>query len=577
MDEGIRPTNQNGFCSFEDVRGDSGTRVTIVLKDSLVEAGWLDHEKLKPIFTKVFETSQYTVAFSSDEDAHDIIEASNKEDAELNALETEEPEAITEEPVLNGDESEHSKAGSHNTVKERAKYIPLRLSLGERKMLRLVEAAMTCCDYTTEVDRPFKSEARRTHQQLKAVTSVLRGLVTACDYAAGQQLVVEDNFASYETFFRQMFEIARRHKIMNPEKMRTEYGKLSYLLQDAVSPILQPHLSFSCKGPIETVYKFLEEKGGLAVLEDKLVEVATEEVLAGKKSRAKIASEISRKERAVAAIKSKYRSKKLSSEDIHLCLYSICDNNSFLNSNRVPIDKIIDFLKKFFAPEKIQEGFSLSIVSGEDGARLSHSHERQYFFALQSLTLWRDIIDDMFRLWHMAEEDLLSETVTYTLQDTGQGFQRVQQCPRTYKAMQQILSRVQSKVSQWVGSSVIHMGDHNVPNSLSFIDKYTQVPRILGPIVSCLENLERICEEDSGIKDMVDSGYGGMEKLRKEILHDFFKSAFDGSGADNFYDAGSCIDGRLTSAWNWCSQLSSKPYYPIFKLTGFNGFDGDFK
>ena len=31
---------------------------------------------------------------------------------------------------------------SYNSVKERAKYIPLRLSLGERKMLRLVEAAM---------------------------------------------------------------------------------------------------------------------------------------------------------------------------------------------------------------------------------------------------------------------------------------------------------------------------------------------------------------------------------------------------------------------------------------------------
>ena len=28
-----------------------------------------------------------------------------------------------------------------------------------------------------------------------------------------------------------------------------------------------------------------------------------------------------------------------------------------------------------------------------------------------------------------------------------------------------------------------------------------------------------------------------------------------GSGADNFFDAGSCIDGRLTSAWNWCSKL----------------------
>ena len=73
------------------------------------------------------------------------------------------------------------------------------------------------------------------------------------------------------------------------------------------------------------------------------------------------------------------------------------------------------------------------------------------------------------------------------------------------------------------------------------------------------------------------SGYGGLKKLRLDILHDFFRSAFDGSGAENFYDAGSCIDGRLTSAWNWCSQLGSKPYFPIFKLAGFNGFDGEFE
>ena len=250
---------------------------------------------------------------------------------------------------------------------------------------------------------------------------------------------------------------------------------------------------------------------------------------------------------------------------------------SFLNSNRVPIDKIIDFLKSHFAPDKIEEGYSLSIVSGQDGSRLSHSHERQYYFALQSLTLWRDIIDDMFRLWAMAEEDLLSESVTYSLQDTGQGMQRVQQSPRTYKAMQKILARVQAKVSHWVGSSVIHLGDHNVPNALSFIDKYTQVPRFLGPIVSCLENLERICEEDDGIADMIENGFGGLERLRKDVLYDFFRSAFDGSGGNTFYDAGGCIDGRLTSAWQWCSQLPDKPYYAIFKLTGFIGFDGEFR
>jgi hypothetical protein len=135
---------------------------------------------------------------------------------------------------------------------------------------------------------------------------------------------------------------------------------------------------------------------------------------------------------------------------------------------------MITYLQTFFTPGRIEEGYSLSIVSGIDGHRLSHSHDRQYYFILQSLTLWRDIINDMFRLWAMAEEDLLSEAVSYNLIETGQGLQRVQQSPRTYKAMQKILMNVQKKVNHWVGSSVIHLGDHNVPNALNFIDKYTQ-------------------------------------------------------------------------------------------------------
>jgi hypothetical protein len=475
-EEGAELTVEKGFDQFQDVRGDSGTCVTLRLNQEAISAGLLEEDKLKTMFQKIIETTQYTVAFSSDQDAQAIIDASANEKAAVAELLAQSSEIDPIEAVADmelGPSNDGATTDSYNSVKERAKYIPLRLSLGERKMLRLVEASMNCCDYTSEVDRPFKSSARRTHEQLKGATSVLRGLVTACDYTAGQKLLKDDNFAEYDSFFCQMFEIARRHKIMNPEKMRTEYGKLIYLLQDAVSPSVRPHLGFSVKSPIESVYKFLEERDGLALLSDKLIETATEEILAGK-SRAKVDAQIRAKERAVAIIKKKYHTTTLSSEDIHLCLYSVCDNNSFLNSNRVPVDKIIDFLETHFSPSTVQEGYSLSIVSGEEGARLSHSHERQYYFALQSLTLWRDIIDDMFKLWAMAEEDLLSESVTYSLQDTGQGMQRVQQSPRTYKAMQRILIRVQGKVSQWIGSSVIHMGDHNVPNALSFIDKYTQ-------------------------------------------------------------------------------------------------------
>jgi len=105
-----------------------------------------------------------------------------------------------------------------------------------------------------------------------------------------------------------------------------------------------------------------------------------------------------------------------------------------------------------------------------------------------------------------------------------------------------------------------------------FIDKYNQVTRIVNPVVLTIDQIDDIVR-DPGLKLYVDSSFGGKEKLKMHILSDFFRHAFDGSGADNFFDAGSCIDGRLTSAWNWCEKLPKKDYYSIFKLCGFAGFD----
>lgn len=82
----------------------------------------------------------------------------------------------------------------------------------------------------------------------------------------------------------------------------------------------------------------------------------------------------------------------------------------------------------------------------------------------------------MFRLWSLTEQDLLSESVPYRLRDTGQGLNRVQAAPKTLRLMHTILHRAQQSVGSWVGSSAIHMGDHNVPNALMFIGKPSSSP-----------------------------------------------------------------------------------------------------
>ena len=51
---------------------------------------------------------------------------------------------------------------------------------------------------------------------------------------------------------------------------------------------------------------------------------------------------------------------------------------------------------------------------------MTHDHGRQYQFAIQTLTLWREVQNDMFKLWCLAEDDLLDPDNYYSLRDTGQ-------------------------------------------------------------------------------------------------------------------------------------------------------------
>jgi len=301
----------------------------------------------------------------------------------------------------------------------------------------------------------------------------------------------------------------------------------------------------------------------------KLMLMATREVAPDpRKTREEIKGEVEAKSAATEELVRLYASDKLRAEDIQRCISSIADNNSWIALDRYPVDRMLRLLTEHFSPSK---GVSLAIKYGYGGSRLSHDHATQFAFVLQSLLLWREVINQMFKLWFMTEADLLSETSRYQLRDTGQGLNRLQPAPNVGGTMSSILHKTHAQVQRWVGLSVVHLGDRDVPNALIFIDKYTQVSRILGPIGQCVDRLDALDTEPQ-IHEMFES-LGGVDHLKKSILQDFFKHGFDGSGSDG----GSCIDGRLTSSWNWCSKLEKKGYYPLFLLTGFMGFDGSYR
>lgn len=397
-----------------------------------------------------------------------------------------------------------------------------------------------------------------------------------------------------------MFEIGRRNKVLNPSSMRTTYGKLMYLLQDAQNPTVAKSLGFSLYKDLVLVSSYLEQHGGLGLLDDDRLEGATQHictvdpVTGVRLDRDDIAQRVSRKRQLQEELVEEYSTSTLSTENCRRVIDSIADAIAYVESNVAPVQCMLTCLETNFVPHTVRDGFSLQLTgvkhttsksssgsryglsafhNSSGGATLSHSHSMQYTFVWQSLRLWCKVQRHMHQLWVSADDDLLSTSTTYHLQNTGQGLNRVQSCPRVAKVMRSLLQQTQQEAgSPWVGLSVVHLGDRDVPNALVFIDKYTQIPRFLHPICEFLQGIPALCR-DERIAAYVKAQFGSEERLKMTVLADYFKHGFDGSGDDG----GSCIDGRLTSSWNWTSRLAKKSYYHAFMLSGFQGFDGDFK
>jgi Protein of unknown function (DUF2009) len=185
---------------------------------------------------------------------------------------------------------------------DQATYTPMWLDMTERRYFHLLEATLGVSDYTDKVDiLSWRKRDGRVLQQVKDICSILSGLVVAqarpprmharmvvhmhaggersprpcpapqssvatvptvrapareavsdrqrCamqDYRKGQELIKGRDFKANAPFFRDVFEVGRRYKIMNPDRMRGTYGKLMYMLMDTAAEQIEELLEFSC-------------------------------------------------------------------------------------------------------------------------------------------------------------------------------------------------------------------------------------------------------------------------------------------------------------------------------------------
>lgn len=449
------------------------------------------------------------------------------------------------------------KQSNNNKISlpEFAQYIPLRLSLEERALLTVLEHTLHVSEYTDHVDvtsarRGLKT--RRCLDQILEACHISSGLLVASGQERSLlQTIADENSLQQQqqpqtlrTFslkkkskkhkkekkskkkkknlqeeegedddtatasswaareprdnallFQTIFEIGRRNKVLNPSAMRTTYGKLMYLLQDAQNPTVAKSLGFSLHKDLVLVAPYLEERGALELLRDERLEAATQFIYdrnpstGAKLERAEVQAMVQEKKEAMEALVTDYASDKIPEANVRRCIESIGDAISYVESNVAPVHTMLNYLEENFDPEQYEPGFSLELSgrrtgystysssyarygfsayssSQSEGPKLSHTHSTQYVFVWQSLQLWCKVMRNMHRLWCCADDDLLSTTNAYHLHNTGQGLNRVQTCPKVRKVMSSLLAATQSEAgASWVGLSVIHLGDRDVPVS----------------------------------------------------------------------------------------------------------------
>lgn len=126
-------------------------------------------------------------------------------------------DATTDAAKSESDDEDMPLIDDESALMRDAAFIPMRLNDDERSLFNLLDASLNVSEYTDKVDvLSYRSQAKRVIQELHETFSIVSGMLVANDFRKGKRLVQDRKFDENEDFFRQVFEIGRRYKIMNP-------------------------------------------------------------------------------------------------------------------------------------------------------------------------------------------------------------------------------------------------------------------------------------------------------------------------------------------------------------------------
>ena len=149
------------------------------------------------------------------------------------------------------------------SLEELAQFVPMRLSPQERIRLTILEQTLTVSEYTDNIDTTSRrNKAMRIVENIIEACSIATGLGIAAGFNNKEhrkRTLAEGDPSDNQEFLAALFEVGRRNKILNPNKMRDTYGKLMYLMQDSGQKNVANAMGFTLYDKIITVSAFLSD------------------------------------------------------------------------------------------------------------------------------------------------------------------------------------------------------------------------------------------------------------------------------------------------------------------------------